>query len=623
MAAAAERAGQTRDLVTQLVLQNDPGHLTVALQHMDAAYASLPELAPGGAVTGQHLRLVVAFLLERRFARRGQPGGDWAPAADWEWAADDALSTADSGYAVTRPGMVAAVRFLTDYAETYGQFFPELIAHMLSAPLQVLLGLGNSQTGEISAGTQNFTPGGAPARHTIVLVSEHYLATRARSAAAPASTVPPTTTATPPPSEGSSGGSMEVDDEAGTAGGPGADAMEVDDEAGTASGPGHVLAPALPPRLRREPVQPPTLAEALNEQRRQSYREYRAGLAGSSRVIQADSREEDSFFGALRVLAPKKLAAHFGGGVPSVSQMRAAIARAVEASFADYQAYLGRPDAQQHGGYFRALFPDLMALEHDPAGQQWRLAAHLSWIRALGNWADDRGNAVVEIAADLWQLPLTTLGPDYPQDFGPPAGEAPRGYLLYDDSGYLGVAHDADDRARPAAQLLPLLPEPGVEIPASIDGDALVQEFRIAFDQLHPVAVAAVADQTGLVTRLADLYGQFNDAFTAAATAADHADEAALAHQIRRMSGLYQDLGDVLRDARASAAAAASGPAPPAGAAGASGPRKRGRSPEEEQGEEGHDQRQAKRGRLAGPQDAASPGGHPAEICCGTAAGRV
>ena len=81
--------------------------------------------------------------------------------------------------------MVAAVRFLTDYAQPYGNFFPHSIAHMLNAPLQVLFGQGDWETGAVSAATENFTPGGGPARHTIVLVNEHYLATRTRAVAGP------------------------------------------------------------------------------------------------------------------------------------------------------------------------------------------------------------------------------------------------------------------------------------------------------------------------------------------------------------------------------------------------------------------------------------------------------
>ncbi len=183
VATARERAAETRNQISQL--QEDPGRLSRALRRMDDAYARLLPMAPGDEVTGQHLRLVVADLLERRFSRSG---GDWAPDADWKWAADGALSTAETGDAYTRAGLVAAVRFLTDYAKPYGHLFAHLIAHMLGIPLQVLSSLGN----------HNFTPGGGPAQHTVVLVDQHYLATRTRSPVAPASTAPPTTTAQPP-----------------------------------------------------------------------------------------------------------------------------------------------------------------------------------------------------------------------------------------------------------------------------------------------------------------------------------------------------------------------------------------------------------------------------------------
>ena len=79
MVAGAEHAAQTRDQVTQLLRQDAPERVDAALERMDHAYASLPPMAPGDAVTGQHLRLVVAFLLEHRFAcpdgRRRPTGG--------------------------------------------------------------------------------------------------------------------------------------------------------------------------------------------------------------------------------------------------------------------------------------------------------------------------------------------------------------------------------------------------------------------------------------------------------------------------------------------------------------------------------------------------------------------
>jgi hypothetical protein len=52
--------------------QDSPGRLPAALAAMDAAYANLPRLTPGYAVTAQHLRLVIADLPERRFAQGGQ-----------------------------------------------------------------------------------------------------------------------------------------------------------------------------------------------------------------------------------------------------------------------------------------------------------------------------------------------------------------------------------------------------------------------------------------------------------------------------------------------------------------------------------------------------------------------
>src|SRR5258708_7734562 len=152
-----------------------------------------------------------------------------------------------------------------------------------------------------------------------------------------------------------------------------------------------------------------------------------------------------------------------GGGARS----RAAIAEALRDSFADYRQNLGAPDAQEHGFYVRR-FLDLMELQDDEGAQRERLREHLDWIETLGTWNREVGDRVVDIAAHLWQLPLTALTPEAPVDYGPPVSTAPRGYLPYDGSHYTGLAHDPDDPAVPAAWLLALPPEPGFWIPPDI-----------------------------------------------------------------------------------------------------------------------------------------------------------
>ena len=327
--------------------------------------------------------------------------------------------------------------------------------------------------------------------------------------------------------------------------------------------------------------------DAESRRQRRRYRDYLAGLAGGPRQIEV-SDLGDCFFEAVQVMAGNHLAEigeEFGweGREPSVAQMRAAIADALADDFEDYRAHLGAGDAQEHGFYARR-FPDLMELEDDEAAQRELLENHLAWIAQAGNWNADAGDNVVDIAAHLWRLQLTALGPDNPVDYGPPDSTAQRGYLLYTGAHYLGVARVEDDPARPAAELLGLPAEPGFEVPAGIGGRELAQDFVTGFDELRGVAAAVPGVPQD---RLAGLVALFEGATAAAVTAGG---EAALANELRRMSGFYRDVGDLLRHARAAA-----GPVP---VPGPGRPAKRGRDGEEEEPEG----QQAKRGRAAGPK---------------------
>jgi hypothetical protein len=304
--------------------------------------------------------------------------------------------------------------------------------------------------------------------------------------------------------------------------------------------------------------------EDLSAQRRAGYQGYRASLAGSWRVIPVNALG-DCFFEALQVMAGEHLAAWgrargapWGGREPSVAQMRVAIAGALRDSFDDYRASLGTPGAGERGVYARR-FHDLMRLEGDERAQRALLERHVTWIRTPGRWNSEVGDHVVAIAAQLWQLPLTALGPRAPVDFGPSAGTVARGYLLYDGSHYLGLAHDPGDPALPAAGLLALPSEPVFQIPAGIDHVELARQFATAFDDLHASVAerAAGAGWVELSARLADLHTNFEDVRRAAATATD---TVALAAQIRRMSVLYRSLAQVVRGAAASGPAAVAGP---------------------------------------------------------------
>ena len=268
----------------------------------------------------------------------------------------------------------------------------------------------------------------------------------------------------------------------------------------------------------------------------------------------------DCFFNSLLLMAGDYLRAmgtQFGWGdrEPSVREMRDAIGDALERS---YRAYWADPGAAQREGLYASLFPGLTG--SGAAGPQERevlLADHAGWIRQPGNWERDlgagmnSGDIMVNIAAGLWQLPLTALGPDGPVDFGPASGGVERGYLLYDGAHYTGLARDPVNPARPAAELLPAPAPPAFEIPGDIAALQLAAEFGLAFDQLHTQAaqaVGAAADPQGrLLTRLLALRTDFEDIRAAASAARD---EDVLVSQIRRMSDSYQNLAVLLRQAQ-------------------------------------------------------------------------
>ncbi len=137
--------------------------------------SAVPPLGPGELVTGQHLRLLLAYLWELNSQGWGAEGF---------FAPDGSAPNYPGELVQTRSGMGAALRWLTDYGEPYANVFPQLIADFLDLPLQVLW-----VSGEVVPPEQDHV-GEAPP-YTIVHVDEHYLATRHRPdppAASPALT---------------------------------------------------------------------------------------------------------------------------------------------------------------------------------------------------------------------------------------------------------------------------------------------------------------------------------------------------------------------------------------------------------------------------------------------------
>ena len=341
----------------------------------------------------------------------------------------------------------------------------------------------------------------------------------------------------------------------------------------------------------------------LSAQRRARYRDFRRRLAESSRRIPVRTLG-DCYFEAVLEMAGDHLAAwgvdrgrDWEGGPPTVAEMRLEISDAVRDSFEQYRASLGQPGAESRGLYVRRMSA-LMALEQDEQAQRALLQEYLNWIETLGEWDGHLGDHVVGIAADLWQLPLTALGPDVPLDYGPggPASDgSPRGYLLYNGSHYEGVSRDDNDPALPAAELLSLPERPEFVIPGGVDPQVVIAQFDTAFGELHRQAAATVtAAVTGvpatgrelgdMLDRLDSLRRDFDEALDGALAAAG---DTARAGEISRMSSIFRHLGDVLRRARTIAA----------GAAGPSRQAKRSRDTAEDE----EAARPAKRGRLAEP----------------------
>ncbi len=291
--------------------------------------------------------------------------------------------------------------------------------------------------------------------------------------------------------------------------------------------------------------------QQASAERRAAYRTYRGHLARSSRMLPVRALG-DCFFEALQLMAGPHLAAlgqRFGWGnrEPTVPEMRGAIARALWQSYHDFWANRGRPDAERYGFYARQV-PGLTDSRIPEAERRDLLDGHLRWIQTRGNWNAEAGDHVVAIAAHLWGLPLTALGQDAPVDYGPPSSTAVRGYLFYNGSHYLGVAHDAIEPARSAAELLPLPPEPALQIPADISRPELARQLIDAFTRLREVTVAALdeapdSDQVRWQDRLATLSTDFGDAVRLANAAPDLA---ALEEQIRRMSRLHHRLAEEL-----------------------------------------------------------------------------
>ncbi len=136
---------------------------------------AVPPLGPGEPVTGQHLRLFLAYLWKRDSSSFGGEG---------LFAPDGTRPRGPGDIVLTRAGMGAALRWPTDYGPPYADAYTRVIAHFPSLRLQVL-----QESGEVELEEQ--ADAGEALPYTIVHVNEHYLATRRRPGQ-PATSAAPT-----------------------------------------------------------------------------------------------------------------------------------------------------------------------------------------------------------------------------------------------------------------------------------------------------------------------------------------------------------------------------------------------------------------------------------------------
>ena len=270
-------------------------------------------------------------------------------------------------------------------------------------------------------------------------------------------------------------------------------------------------------------------------------------------AVEADG---DCFFNSLLMMAGSHLSRFFGGREPTVQQMRDAIAAELERS---YDAYWqdATPEAAQGAGLSAAMFPDL--LEGSEPDRGARLRRYAGWIRTRGQYTWqvtgprgqwNVGDSMVNIAANLWELPLRVLGRNVAMDIGPASGRAV-GYLLYDGSHYMGLTYGDADPAPDVARQRPA--EAVFRIPGAVPGQVLAARLGAAFARLHEQVAHAVdrAEDPGLLNvRLAERYEDFRDAHEAAVLAEN---DTAFEQQIGRMSLLHQAVGGLLREVADSA----------------------------------------------------------------------
>ncbi len=223
-------------------------------------------------------------------------------------------------------------------------------------------------------------------------------------------------------------------------------------------------------------------AGRAGDQRREAERVY-AALRRTLGIRELDvAPDGDCFYNSMRLMFGDELRQVLGGE-PTVQRMRRHLGRVLREEFARIDR--GEPTLYNT----ELLFANAVT---GPRVQRSRDDA-LFYIETMGQWNSDAGDSVPQFAALAWGIPITLLGRERPHHIGP-AGEPPRGYLVYDAEIRHYLAARSDSETVPAEVLyetpdVAALAEPATEIPE--DPRALagllrhLETYRAAFEILR------------------------------------------------------------------------------------------------------------------------------------------
>jgi hypothetical protein len=229
-------------------------------------------------------------------------------------------------------------------------------------------------------------------------------------------------------------------------------------------------------RAQQQKVKDRALGQAVSRARwhdqvQRAYRQLTADLGLEQLDVAMDG---DCFYNSVIVMFPEQMLRLTGRRSPRPATLRTLLANELERDFR--QANAGEPYL------YAQAFPGTTTESPDQRRRaQQRVLAQ---IRQPGSWNNDAGDTVAELAARIWQLPITLLGRNYPVDVGP---DLPgRRYLLYTGTHYMG-ARTPDDRVRTAADLLNEARRAGNALAPLLeaDFDVLAAHWTYYFDEFN------------------------------------------------------------------------------------------------------------------------------------------